>query len=423
MRKIFILLLACFFAVSLNAQKKFNVLFIGNSYTYVNGLPTMIEQLALAGGDSLTHDQSTPGGYTFEGHSTNATTLSKIAQGDWDYVVLQEQSQKPSFPPAQVQSDVYPFAAILDSLIHDANPCTETMFYMTWGRKYGDQQNCQFYTPLCTFDGMQGRLTQSYLEMGDMFSATVAPVGLAWQASMRLDSMIELYQADYSHPSTAGTYLTACVFYGTMYQQQSEGLGWYSILDTATATFLQHVADSIVFGDMEQWNINGNAPMADFSFIQNNDSVFFSDSSANAGSWAWDFGDGNTDTIASPVHVYGASGTYVVTLIIDNGCAQDTLTDTVTVNIVSRDPGSLMPGITISPNPAGDAALVNWPAGLQMREVLLMDVQGRILRRYTQPEGASHQRIRLDDLPAGIYWLRLRSDSGLELSRKLVHGE
>ena len=42
------------------------VLFIGNSYTYVNDLPSLVEALAeAAGGQKIETDQYLPGGYTF----------------------------------------------------------------------------------------------------------------------------------------------------------------------------------------------------------------------------------------------------------------------------------------------------------------------------------------------------------------------
>ena len=138
-----------------------SILWLGNSYTGTNNLPGTFRQLSLAAGDSVDHDSYTPGGYTFEGHSTNATTLNKIAEEPWDFVVLQEQSQRPSFPPAQVANEVYPYAEILVDSIRSNHECTEPLFYMTWGRRAGDQQNCQFYPPLCTYAGMQQRLRES----------------------------------------------------------------------------------------------------------------------------------------------------------------------------------------------------------------------------------------------------------------------
>ena len=94
--KIFVLvfLLACSTAF---AQNSINVLFIGNSYTATNNLPQMISNIASAMGENMTYSSNTPGGCTFMQHCSNAS-MTMIQQGSWDIVVLQEQSQLPSFP-------------------------------------------------------------------------------------------------------------------------------------------------------------------------------------------------------------------------------------------------------------------------------------------------------------------------------------
>ena len=100
-------------------------LFLGNSYTAYNSLPNLVENIANSLGDSLIHDRNTPGGQTMAGHASNVTSLNKIASQEWDYVVLQSQSQEPSFPPSQVANDVFPYAEQLtDSIrkIHHAEP-------------------------------------------------------------------------------------------------------------------------------------------------------------------------------------------------------------------------------------------------------------------------------------------------------------
>lgn len=61
-------------------------------------------------------------------HSTSVQTLSKINQQQWDYVVLQAQSQEPSFPASQVASDTYPYATILVDSIESHFSCTEPLF-------------------------------------------------------------------------------------------------------------------------------------------------------------------------------------------------------------------------------------------------------------------------------------------------------
>src|SRR5690554_7009631 len=106
-----------------NGQTSKKVLFIGNSYTSANNLPGLVSSLAAADGNNLTTDANIPGGAQLNGHASNATVLNKIAAEEWDFVVLQEQSQKPSFSDAQVQSGVYPYAEILSDSIHSNNEC------------------------------------------------------------------------------------------------------------------------------------------------------------------------------------------------------------------------------------------------------------------------------------------------------------
>ena len=153
-------------------------------------MPQMVSEIALSFGDTLNFETSTPGGATFNIHSTNINTLNKISHKPWDYVVLQAQSQEPAFSPNQVANDVFPYAQILIDSIESNSTCTEPIFFMTWGRKYGDQQNCQLYPPVCTYLGMQQRLRESYLDMTFNHSATCSPVGICWRESITQDSTL-----------------------------------------------------------------------------------------------------------------------------------------------------------------------------------------------------------------------------------------
>ncbi|MDP6908450.1 MAG: PKD domain-containing protein, partial [Flavobacteriales bacterium] len=80
-------------------------------------------------------------------------------------------------------------------------------------------------------------------------------------------------------------------------------------------------------------------PVADFSptdVCHGNVSSFTDLTSVSAGSieyWHWDFGNGSESTLQNPVHTYGDTGVFNVTLIstTDSIC-RDTLTQTVTVH-------------------------------------------------------------------------------------------
>lgn len=309
-----------------------NVLFIGNSYTSVNNLPSLTQNLATSLGDVLTVDSNTPGGQTFNGHSTNATTLNKIAQGGWDYVILQEQSQIPSFPPSQVATDSYPYSAILIDSILSADPCTVPLFYMTWGRENGDQSNCSFYPPLCTYDGMQARLRESYLEMGINNDAEVSPVGAAWKYIRDNHPTIDLYSADGSHPSIYGSYLAACVHYASIYKKSPVGATFISTLSASDALILQTAAEMIVIDSMSNWNFGVRNVSADFSSNVSGFDAAFNYLGNNGVSFDWLFGDGNSSTDENPENTYLSNGTYSVQLIATDGCTSDTTVADVVIS-------------------------------------------------------------------------------------------
>lgn len=96
-----------FTASILHAQNPPKVLFIGNSYTEVNNLPQMIYDIAENMGDRMTFGSNTPGGCTFMQHCNNQS-MSMIQEGGWDFVVLQEQSQLPSFPKTKLKTKFFP---------------------------------------------------------------------------------------------------------------------------------------------------------------------------------------------------------------------------------------------------------------------------------------------------------------------------
>src|SRR5258705_7247834 len=86
------------------------VLFIGNSYTYVNDLPGVVAALSREPQSPawIDVDSHTPGGATWDDHDADPAVDDLIAQG-WDVVVLQDQSQEPwlraAAPPALISLD------------------------------------------------------------------------------------------------------------------------------------------------------------------------------------------------------------------------------------------------------------------------------------------------------------------------------
>ncbi len=257
------LILIAFIALSsiCFAQTK-SILFIGNSYTYSNGgVDVMLKNIALAEGDTLYTESLAIGGAKFSDFCNNSETFERIRSRAWDYVVLQEQSQLPAFPPSQVETECYPYAKRLCDSIRANDSCTQILFFMTWGRENGDQDNCANYPPLCTYDGMQQRLRESYVQMADDNNAIVGPVGLAWKYVRDHYPEINLYQSDGSHPSVEGTYLAALTFRSILFQ----GKAWYDNLnldcrpeniDWNVANLLHYAVQNAVYSNWSECNMD-----------------------------------------------------------------------------------------------------------------------------------------------------------------------
>ena len=316
------------------SQQTKEVLFIGNSYTYVNDLPNMVKQIALSFGDTLNYESSTPGGASFGMHATNATTISKINQQAWDYVVLQAQSQEAALSTNYVNTNVYPAVQSLIDIIENSSTCIEPMFFMTWGRKYGDANNCAPWPPVCTYLGMQQQLRLRYLDFTFTHDASCSPVGMAWKESILQDSTLNLYSPDNSHPSVYGSYLSACTFYASIFKNSPLGTTYIpNGIDTATASFLQNIASNTVLDSLSNWNIFNAA----FTSNEINDVVTFNNLSSNYNSVLWDFGDGQQSIDENPLHTYDFPGTYTVTLSIftNDSCVSESISTDISLSFAT----------------------------------------------------------------------------------------
>ncbi|MCJ8314061.1 MAG: hypothetical protein HRU38_16270 [Saccharospirillaceae bacterium] len=86
----------------------YQILFIGNSYTASNNLTQLISNIALINNINIQTQSITPGGYNFYDHAENSSTLNLINSKQWDFVILQNQSQIPGWKPAAVLNSSVP---------------------------------------------------------------------------------------------------------------------------------------------------------------------------------------------------------------------------------------------------------------------------------------------------------------------------
>jgi PKD repeat protein len=391
------------------AQDTLNVLFIGNSYTSVNNLPLLVKNLSTSAGKTLNIDSNMPGGYLMSSHLNDATTLSKISQGNWDYVILQEQSQIPTIEFYRY-NDMYPAMTDLKSVIEQYNPCAKIITYMTWGRRFGGQQcdpsgtNC---SPVFTnFNHMQDSLTSAYLEISEQLNIQCAPVGVTWQNILN-DTTLVLHSGDNSHPNIDGSYVAALSIFSSIWKQGTSGLTYTAGLSNQLAQYYQSKSDNTIFNSANDWNLLINNPSANFSESISGNTATFTNSSSSINStlnYYWDFGDGNTSSVQNPSHTYATNGTYTVTLIASNCIFSDTITNTIQIGTNSMEENTNA-NFEFYPNPATHQITINVEKQLLGSVYIIYDNTGKAI--LTGKILSEQSVIDLVDLSKGIYLLSI----------------
>lgn len=322
--RLFILSFSILISNVMLGQDTLRALFIGNSYMGVNNLPQMVQDLSSSLGDVLIYDSNTPGGQTFQMHANNPVNYQKMAAQEWDYVILQGQSQEPSFPYDQVNTQSLPYALQLADSAKAIQPCSQVNFFMTWGRQNGDPQ----WDSINTFDKMNARLRDAYLRIADSANAAVSPVGVAWKYVRDNYPVINLYQQDGSHPSLTGSYLAACVFYSALYHKPSTGSAYNPGIDHADALLIQQIASTIVLDSLPTWKLvhpdSTLQASAAYSSIPGASLLSFTASANQDANFTWYFPDMTIETGAIIGFEYNLS-TYQVMLVANGFCDTDTV--------------------------------------------------------------------------------------------------
>jgi hypothetical protein len=386
MKKILLFIASLNVATSLSAQTQ--VLFIGNSYTGYNNLATMVENVAASAGYSFSNSSLTPGGATLYQHSQNTSTYNQMGSKSWDYVVIQAQSQEPSFPNNQVATQTLPYADQLVDSIRSIVPCAQPTFFRTWGRENGDQWNCPYFPPLCTYEGMDSLLHLRYRMMADSNDAYLSPVGSVWKYIRDTDSTIALYTSDGSHPSLAGSYVAACTFFTIFTRSNPLNITFDANLDTAIASTIREATKLVVYDSLSLWNVGNFDPSAAFTHQMVNDSLYFQSSSANYDSLWFDFGDGNGTHLDSGLYAYAVDDMFTVTLYVFK-CGQ---VDSTSVTVQSSYPFSLAE--YSGENVDAFRLIQEWDD--EINTIKLFDVSGRKAAEFIDKD-------HLDWLPNGLY--------------------
>ncbi len=171
-----------------------SMLFIGNSLTYANDLPAMVEKVADAAGDSVRIGMSAGPNMAVIDHTVaGADAIARIGESEWAYVVLQ---QGPT--PAGICRDTLVIAAMrLAPRIREAGG--RPVLFLPWARR--------------SFPQSLPAAGESATAAARAVGGAVVPVGIAWKEALDADGDLPLYSGDGYHPAPAGTLLAALTIY------------------------------------------------------------------------------------------------------------------------------------------------------------------------------------------------------------------
>lgn len=193
---LYIVLTMLLLSLHARAQQDLKLLFIGNSLTYTNDLPEMVEREGQRMGVTIETETLAKPNFGLEDHWNRKKTTKLIESGQFDFIIVQQGPSSQEDGRASLLAYGAKFKALCD-----ANNA-ELVFFMVWPARQYDH----------TFDGV----IRNYSEAARSTDAILCPVGKKWKEALERNPELGLYGRDGFHPSEAGTLFAAQVIAGTL---------------------------------------------------------------------------------------------------------------------------------------------------------------------------------------------------------------
>mgnify|MGYP004658892253 FL=1 len=224
-----------------STESTINILFIGNSSTYYNRMPLMVEGLADSDGLNVHVQYIAASGYKLsqyatEGNPYNIQIESALNSTKWDYVVLQDhreeilQNLEKSYDALtalkekidQNGAQIILFAAQTDYIGRDFTINDQSI--------YLDQVSLQ---QLCL---------SNYFKLGNKMSVPVVTAGNNFVRCINKYPDLSLYNSDLIHPTVLGSYLSACSIYNTIFGKSAYGNNYLPKSEYKNAELLDNIS-------------------------------------------------------------------------------------------------------------------------------------------------------------------------------------
>ncbi|WP_457615927.1 M14 family zinc carboxypeptidase [Lutibacter sp.] len=167
------------------------------------------------------------------------------------------------------------------------------------------------------------------------------------------------------------------------------------------------------------------SPVANFTYVVNalnNGEVTFTNTSTNATTYTWDFGDAlGTSTNISPIYTYNSSGTYNVQLTSTNAnCGDDIITIPVSVNVTLGIEDEILSTFQMYPNPTTEDIYIKTPNTIDEFKISISTVLGQeVFNKKFKRSADNTYKIEVNDFISGIYFVTISTDLG-KATKKII---
>ena len=150
-------------------------------------------------------------------------------------------------------------------------------------------------------------------------------------------------------------------------------------------------------------------PVSDFTFTENNLEVNFTNTSLNANTFMWDFGDSKTSTDMNQTHTYSDPGNYNVVLTSSNlECGDSITTKTVSAISTSIANNQFKNDINVYPNPTAGIVTIEFDNQQMLGSILeIRNIAGQRVYYKKIDSKQFTEKIDLSNQAKGIYALNI----------------
>ena len=180
-------------------NQDYHLLFIGNSLTYSNNLPKLVEKEANRKGIKIETEMIAYGNYAIIDHWDDGDAQVLIATKKYDYVIVQQGPSSQDFGREVLIEYGEKFSTLCKE-----NNC-KLCYFMVW-------PSLTYYH---TFDGV----IKNHQDAARMNDAILLPVGEVWKEHFDATENFDYYSSDGFHPSLKGSKVAAAVIVEYLFEK------------------------------------------------------------------------------------------------------------------------------------------------------------------------------------------------------------